>query len=199
MTGHPAFGTLADLADGRLAGFRARVPSAHAAACAPCGEALRWLGDARGILAAGAAAEPPRSALRRAFRIPLAARTAAAAEAVRTFVARLVFDSLAAAPSPALALRGGAPRHMVFEAGTWDLEISRVEDSLRGSLVPRDETGGAGAPASGTAALYRGRRRVGEAFLDARGRFSLAGVPAGRYELRLEAEGSVVLVPDLDL
>src|SRR5690242_14977760 len=47
-------------------------------------------------LAAGAAGEPTRAAMRRAFRIPLAARAAAVAGAVRTFVARLVFDSLAA-------------------------------------------------------------------------------------------------------
>lgn len=146
-------------------------------------------------LAAGAAGEPTKSAMRRAFRIPLAARATAVVGAVRTLVARLVFDSLAESPSPVLALRGGAPRHLLYEAGPFEIEMSRVEGSLRGSLVPRKE-----APAAaGTVALYHGKRRTAGGFMDARGRFAIDGIPPGRYEIRLETGGTVVRVPAVDL
>jgi len=152
-------------------------------------------GDLTMHLAAGAAGEPTKAAMRRAFRIPLAARASAAVGAVRTLVARLVFDSLAGSPSPVLALRGGAPRHLLYEAGPFEIEMSRVEGSLRGSLVPRKD-----APAAaGTVALYHGKRRAAGGFMDARGRFAIDGVAPGRYEIRLETGGTVVRVPAVDL
>ena len=199
MKGHAAFGTLADLADGLLRGPAARETGEHAAACAECGASLAFLRAAAARIAEGAAADPPRSALRRALRVPLERRAAAAVEAVRTFVARLAFDSPGSAPAPAFALRGAAPRHLLFRAGPWELEVARAGEDVRGSLLPVEEAEGAGRSLEGTAVLLRGRRAAARAPVDARGRFVLRAVPAGRYDLRVEIPGEEILVPSLEL
>ncbi len=192
--------TLADLADGRSRGAAAREAGSHAAACADCGPLLADLRRSVAAMAAGAAAEPPKGVLRAAFRIPARARLAAAVDAARTFVARLVFDSLAdAAPAMAPALRGAAVRQRLFRAGPWEVEVLRSGGGIRGSVVPAEEPEGEPAPVRGRVEVLRGPRTLGAGPLDARGRFALERVSPGRCLLRIEIEGQEILVDALDL
>lgn len=199
MTGrHPAFEVLADLAEGRRRGPAAAAAAGHAAACAPCAAAVAFVERTLPLLAGGAALEPPARALRAAFRIPAAARRSAFVEGVRTLIARLVFDSLAA-PAPALALRGAAVRQRLFRAGPWEVEVLRAGRALRGSVVPAEEGEGDPPPVRGGVRLLRGRRTVAAADLDPRGRFSLGEVPGGTFTLVLAVDGTEIRVEDLDL
>ena len=200
MTPHPGLADLADLADGRGRGPAVRAAADHAAACAGCGPLVADLRRMTSALAGGAGAEPPKAALRAAVRIPAMARAGAAVDAVRTFLARLVFDSLAdAAPAAAPALRGALLRQRLFRAGPWEVEVLRAGGGLRGSVVPAEEPAGDPPPVKGRIEVLRGPRTVAAGSLDPRGRFSLEGVPAGRFLLRIEIDGQEILVDAVDL
>jgi hypothetical protein len=195
MTTHPRFTALADLADGTAAVTTAKAR--HVTECASCTTVVEKLRDVMGVLRAGAASEPPAAWLRRAVRIPAAARRAMALEGVREFLARLVYDSLAA-PAPAHAMRGAAVRHVLFSAGPFELDLRRDGDTLRGTLVPE---GDAAPPAGFRVRLVRVARTVAEARTDARGRFTLRA-PRSRAaapDLVIEGEGVRIRVRSLDL
>lgn len=190
MNHHPRFSLLADLADGRAV---ADGSARHAAGCGDCSTAVAELRGLVGVLRAGAACEPPKAWLRRAVSIPAAARRAALLEGVRTFVARLVFDS-GAAPAAAPAFRGAAARHLLFRAGPFDLDLRRDGETVRGSLLPDD---GATLPREARARILVRGKAVAEAPLDGSGRFLLKASPRGAWTLEIEGEGTRVRV-DID-
>jgi hypothetical protein len=118
-------------------------------------------------------------------------------------IARLVFDSLmppqladVRAESPTA---GAAGRQMLYRVEGYDIDLrfEQTEDGeaeeLIGQILPEDRPP-AEMPAF-TVRLRRDEVETGRAQTDARGIFKFARIPSGVYDLRIEAHGVEIHIP----
>ena len=117
---------------------------------------------------------------------------------VRDFLARLIVD-VNQNYDPAMALRGEGPadRHLLFEAGPFEVDLALLDS---GALVGQvaAEAGDSELFANGFCVLH-GQGKPRETRLDVNGDFHFAGVSPGHYNLVLESPAVRVLVPQVDL
>lgn len=193
---HLPFGLLADLAEGQV------EPTAeereHLAACERCAADLAWLERMIAVSRGAAGEEPPGHVVERVKAL-FRERRRQAAPAPRLVYALLRFDS--AHSAPAFGLRAGADhkRQLLLSAEGYDIDlrIAPAEGrwSIMGQLLPMTATARA---AAGSAELLGAGGSV-RAGLSELSEFILPPVRAGRYNLTISLDGSVILIPGLEL
>jgi hypothetical protein len=115
----------------------------------------------------------------------------------RGFLARLVRDAGAQEVVPALRGEGPAQRHLLFEAGPFEVDLALIDS---GALVGQVHAA-AGDPQEledGVCVLYSDDD-TREAPLDADGDFHFTSVSPGAYDIVLETPTVRLLFPEVDL
>ena len=197
---HPGLERLVDLAEGRLTIAEVAQTRTHLATCRRCADVAasteRAIQLMRTEAAAEAAEEPPEHFVRRAQRL-LRQRGAAPKPSPRRWLAELRFDSAARLAPAGVRALASAGRQLVFSAGDYDLElrVAPVGDGryeLRGQLL---------APwaATGRVVLTRAAEVLAEATLDELCEFTLPGLRAGDYSLRMELQDVMIEVSELEI
>lgn len=189
---HVSFSELADMAE---SGAPGRADSlAHLAACRHCNDALEELRKVVNLMGADKTEDAPRDAIARAvnvFRLPAERR-----EPSRSIVASLAFDSFTLAPAYGVRSGQTATRQLIYSApeGDLDLRISSAGDSwtVSGQVLGTSCEGGA-------VELRTEAGPASAAVLNELCEFTLAPVPAGRYNLLLQLADFQLEVPGLNL
>ncbi|MEM7310405.1 MAG: hypothetical protein AAF682_27255 [Planctomycetota bacterium] len=117
---------------------------------------------------------------------------------VRQFVAQLVLDAGLTA-EPALALRGEGPaeRHLLYQAGPFEVDLALLESgALVGQVLSAEEE----SPSlDGCICMLHGEDESRQTPLDDNGDFHFSGVQPSAYDLVLEGPEVRVLVPGIEL
>lgn len=190
---HPDLFALVDLARHAVSPDVEAIGLAHLETCPPCRAVVERLRVVSRGAGRDAATEAPRDAVQRAVEI---GRRVDARSGV-SVLARLIFDSIHT-PVPDGVRASDQPRHAVYEAGRWalDLQVTRSarEIVITGQIADRmDPTHGVG-PVPVLARV--GRKVVVRTATTERGEFSLAAAP--RPDLHLQVllpPRTVVKVP----
>jgi hypothetical protein len=201
--GCPSLDELLEFARGRLAlPGRDAVASHLAAGCRRCAENQSWLAEVARAAAEDRSFDFPAEVIARAVAL-MPPRPAATGPTLGERIARLVFDSLmppqladVRAESPTA---GAAGRQMLYRVEGYDIDLrfEQTEDGeaeeLIGQILPEDRPP-AEMPAF-TVRLRRDEVETGRAQTDARGIFKFARIPSGVYDLRIEAHGVEIHIP----
>ena len=102
------------------------------------------------------------------------------------------------------ALRDGGPidRHLLFEAGPFEVDLAFVEGgALVGQVLAEEEASAAGEPSGleDAVCVLLGDGDARESALHTNGDFRFERVEPGRYALFVEAREVRVVVPEIDL
>lgn len=181
--------TLLDAREGRLdPAAAARLDAHRAGGCDHCERRLAQLATLAADLRADALPDAPERALAAARQIFRDFRPAAPARI--PFLARLVFDSRAAAPAFARRVGGDAVTRL-FETDAHVVDLWEEDGTLMGQAFTLPERG---ALRPERALLVGDRAHTATLDGDA---FVFVAVPAGRYTLQLEIGDALVRLPDL--
>ena len=107
------------------------------------------------------------------------------------FVGALIFDS--ARSGAALAIRGAslAPRHVLYRAGPYEIDVAIVEPStLVGQILPVKSLENA-------VTVLLGDQNIRQIRLERNGDFRFDALESGEYTLVIESSACHVVVPDL--
>ncbi|MFM9108934.1 MAG: zf-HC2 domain-containing protein [Chloroflexota bacterium] len=206
---HPVDEILIAHAAGELSPSAALPVIAHLAACPECVGTVRRYAVVRSAVREDDSVEAPAAviagvhALFAATRPTLRSRAADAAAPVRRMVADLVFDSWGRLAPGFAAVRGAADgRQLSWSAAEpaldADVQVLAAEPGAAVLRLVGQVATGAGDGAAREVALVRDGERVAAAEPDGFGAFSLAA-PAGRYELEVNLDGTLVVLPGVEL
>jgi hypothetical protein len=105
---------------------------------------------------------------------------------------------------PALALRGVSQQHAIYQAGPYQLILAKVTPiagenlwQLEGQLGSAE--GPPAATLTGQVSLLREGQPVAGDVVDELGYFALANIRPGVYELSLELDASILLIPAITI
>ena len=178
----------------------ASKPAVESHIAANCPDCIRRERLARSVLKALAQEpppEPPRAWRARAVELAAASAPIGLLGRAKGFLARLIRDAGAPELVPALRGEGPAQRHLLFEAGPFEVDLALIDS---GALVGQVHAAG-GDPQEledGVCVLYSADD-TREAPLDSDGDFHFASVQPGAYDLVLETPRVRLLFPDVDL
>lgn len=193
-----------------LAGGDAGVAAHLASGCASCARRVELLGALRATFAAGPLPEVPTHLSHAALAIPQEETAAGergespgmgALARIRELFARPLIDTASLGLAPALRGddEGSGPidRHLLFEAGPYEVDLAVVEG---GSLVGQVLCDEADEPAlAGAVCVLLDERDAREERLCSNGDFRFEDVGPGRYALFVESAELRLVVPELDL
>jgi len=194
---HIPFRTLAEMAEGGLAGEGRAAAQHHIADCSRCASQLERLTKTVDLMRTDRAEDAPPRVIARAvnlFRLRPPAEPQPSL--VRRVLAALSFDSLQLAPTYGVRSGGLAARQLLYNAGENDLDLRLT--SKDESWVVSGQVLGGGCSGGGEA-LLQGSSGQAIATLNELCEFALPPVPSGSYTLRVRFNDVEVEVPRLEL
>ncbi|MCB9899066.1 MAG: hypothetical protein H6825_13755 [Planctomycetes bacterium] len=172
---------------------RAVVEHVHAG-CASCAAHWRRLDVFEAVAALGPLPQVPAHLHAAALAIP-EQQTAGVAGRLLSLVGRLVFDSAGGRLVPGLRDAGAGRRHLLYEAGPYEIDLALVEPAtLVGQVMGPED-----ADLRDAVVLLSGEGRTFDAAVLEHGDFHLDGVAPGRYALQIGSDDLDLVLPDVDL
>jgi hypothetical protein len=191
---HLSFHTIADLAEGRLAGGEQSAAQTHISGCPRCNAQLTRLTETINLMRTDEAQDAPRDVLAAALGLFRSRAAAPQPSLVRRVLAALSFDSMQLTPAYGVRSGQATARQMLFSAGENDIDLR---------LTPSGETwivsGQVLGECAGGSVELAGTDAKATAELNELCEFNLTAVPSGTYTLRLLLSDVEVEVPQLQL
>jgi hypothetical protein len=190
---HLSAATLADLTDGRLTPSEHERALAHTSGCERCARSLRGFQRLVEVMQSDRSEDAPPSAVAAVIRSFGQRPRPEHVPALQRIAAVLRFDSLQR--PRALGVRAGrpAPRHLLFSAGEYEIDLRLSERDGRWTI----EGQVLGPFEGGEIEILGGS--ANRATISPMGEFLLAPVPAGRYRIVLSAGPIMIEVVDLEI
>ena len=201
----PKLDQLMDYCEGQLDNDDVELIEAHlASGCSVCSENRQWYERVRGIAASDIAAEPPSWVLKRAVGLFDRERARLTAiDSLGRLVASLVFDTRSQPALSGVRLAEISDRQLLYRAGHYsiDLQIAlsdqRLAD-LTGQIL-RENDSRFESVANIPLELIREGEKVSSTVTDEIGKFKMARIDRGEYELLIDTREGVVTVSRLSI
>lgn len=196
ITGHIAFESLADIAEGRPVSGELAEMQTHISRCQRCGAEYARLASVMRLMRDDTNEDAPPEVVAEAVKLFRAHTTSFEPSRLRRLVAVLKFDS--AQMSPAHGVRSGQTdmqRQILFSTHEYDLDL-RIASGDGNWLISGQVFG---PECAGGQIELEGDSGMTRAKLNDQCEFDLSPVPTGSYTVRLLLTNTVVEIPELEL